>query len=135
MKTKVAVGILAVMGAVVFFHDSKPSKDELVQKSFDYAYDALESNLKDPGSLRTKDSTFHYHTTKEGDLAGAVCGMYNAKNSMGGYTGFNYYIVQVKVNNDGKSGITGELMAEGIDEYMFDASCKLFTKEYYPTKK
>lgn len=50
----------------------------------DFAKRSLESSLVDPSSVQYQD--VHRYTD------GTVCGKYNAKNSMGGYTGFEPFI-------------------------------------------
>lgn len=130
MKTKVAVGILIIIGGVLFFHKGKKSDDELMDTTYDYARTALKNKLKDPGSLKTKDLTFTGHRTNDGGMAGAVCGQFNAKNSYGGYGGFEYFIAQIKVDKEGKLANSGGVSFPGDNFSLF---CKLSAKNYFPS--
>jgi hypothetical protein len=60
----------------------------------------LKSNLKDPDSAQLKDVVFYYHGVrlKSGVLYPSVvrmCGLINAKNSYGGYTGYRSFASSV----------------------------------------
>lgn len=78
MKTdasRVSFGIAVLLGAVVLTGcDPQISRGK----------QALEARLKDPASVQYKDVVAYSENV--------VCGEYNAKNEMGGYTGFKRFI-------------------------------------------
>ncbi|ELY2798543.1 hypothetical protein SNN58_004590 [Cronobacter dublinensis] len=128
MKTKYAFLGLAIMGAIVFFHEDAKTDDELISFTYDYGREALRARLKDPNSLKTRNLTFRGHRTKDGGMAGAVCGEYNAKNSYGGYNGFAHFVAQVKVDNKGNFASSGGVY---FPTSMFDLICKVHASSYY----
>lgn len=56
---------------------------------------AFERQLKDPDSVKYRDVVVKLGamSDKYGRRADAVCGHYNAKNSMGGYGGYSIFVV------------------------------------------
>jgi len=128
MKTKYAFVILAIMGAIVFFHEDKKTDEELMDTTFDYARDVLRDELKDPASLKTKNLTFSGHRTEDGGMAGAVCEEYNAKNSYGGYNGFEHFVAQIKVDEKGKLANSGGV---SFPKAMFELVCKERGRSYF----
>ncbi|MFJ5503814.1 hypothetical protein ACIPUO_06330 [Pectobacterium carotovorum] len=72
----------------------KPNTDKVVS----VAESELSQYLVDPESAKFKDSIF-YPEKDVGytDQSGYVCGLVNAKNSFGGYTGFQPYYIHVLV--------------------------------------
>ena len=54
------------------------------------AVDAVLRRLKDPDSVRAWPAVLHY---ADGGQNLAVCGLINARNSFGGYTGDQFYLV------------------------------------------
>lgn len=128
MKTKYAFLGLAIMGAIVFFHEDAKTDDELISSTYDYGRDALRAELKDPNSLNTRNLTFRGHRTEDGGMAGAVCGEYNAKNSYGGYNGFAHFVVQIKVDDKGKFANSGGVF---FPKSMFELICKERASSYF----
>jgi len=123
MKTKVAVGILALMAGFALFDKDKLPEKELIQRAFKPVEVALAKTLKDPESLRTHDEKFRYKTYKDGWLVGAVCGRMNAKNSYGGYGSEQGYIGQVLIDpTNGKVQVGNVLLVSTFDLNMYCSS-------------
>ena len=74
------------------------------------AKDSIKSSLKDPDSVQFKE--LRVVTNTEGEKS--ICGFYNAKNSYGGYVGYEGF------NSDIKTGIIKSL--EGLNDYIL-AGC------------
>lgn len=66
------------------------------------AKEAIQRQLKDPGSVQFRDTTPFFKTLYNFGLAGkqeplwALCIEVNAKNSYGGYVGFEYWLVKFR---------------------------------------
>lgn len=53
---------------------------------------AIASDLKDPGSMQTRN--LKAYQTQDGERL--ICGEYNARNSFGGYTGFSPFYIRTR---------------------------------------
>jgi hypothetical protein len=89
------------------------------------------STLKDPESAKFKDTkaiTVMYH----GGRQTFICGMVNAKNSFGGYTGFQPYIFHIGNDQkiDGGIGDKGSISAKFVDQkwWKFDGDDACFSQ-------
>jgi hypothetical protein len=74
-----------------FAHAAEPAKD--YSKEIAFAKRALERGLKDPSSVQYRD--IRVVTKKTGTRT--ICGEFNAKNSFGGYVGFQSFAAEVAV--------------------------------------
>ena len=79
MRKSVAILLLVLWSVPLFAFDA----NTIVS-----AKRAIKDNLKDPKSVIFED-VFYSYTEKGGGIA---CGRFNAKNSLGGYTGFKRFI-------------------------------------------
>lgn len=86
-KTLLVLIALALAGC-------KPTDDKVIS----IAEKEMTQRLKDPGSAIFKESAF-YPDKESGsnESNGYVCGLVNAKNSFGGYIGFQPYYIHVSV--------------------------------------
>ena len=94
--------VSALTRSEVFFADNVPAK-EVKQK---YRV-ALEGRLLDPESLKTRSVKF-YHPSKDGRHITVVCGLFDGRNSMGGYGGYIPFIsngVRTKIGGQIRYGI------------------------------
>lgn len=91
MKIK---SIISALLCTVMLVGCKPSDNKVLS----IAETELASSLKDPDSAKFKD-TVYYPDEKNGpnESNGYVCGMVNAKNSYGAYTGFQPFYIHVAV--------------------------------------
>ena len=53
--------------------------------------EAVADTMKDPDSVKFRRMKF-YKPVKDGRRIIVLCGEFNAKNSMGGYTGYDYFV-------------------------------------------
>lgn len=65
--------------------------------AFAAAKAAVIGSLKDPDSAKLRDLRMVHLTGDKGSSIDAVCGFYNAKNSMGGFNGFSPFTYVAKV--------------------------------------
>lgn len=78
--------------------------------------EAVRSRLKDPRSAEFADIRVHRYVNLKGNSDWAICGMVNAKNSFGGYTGMTPFVylpdapasIQVYINH-GRSMSPGDV--------------------------
>lgn len=79
------------------------------------AQESIAAKMMDPSSVQFKDVAHYKVGEKKLD---AVCGIYNAKNTYGGYVGFRKFMVISDVTMLRKEGVT----AKYFDD-MWDATC------------
>lgn len=85
-----------LLASVVFIAGCESVSTTPIQSAPNFqriAEDAVRESMKDPESVRFKD-TYQAYQLSNGDVA--VCGEVNGKNSYGGYTGYTPYYVRIK---------------------------------------
>jgi hypothetical protein len=94
------------------------------------AKERLERDLKDPDSVRYRKIV----TVDEGRGASTVCGEFNARNSMGGYVGYQTFVVvdgdmtmiapATVTDDELRDGLTRPLSGNGEDPVFIWSFCK-----------
>lgn len=97
-------GIQATYGKVMYLTDNADEIVEAFKRDVEY-------DLKDPESAQYRDVfvLYEYNTSPN---SGYVCGLVNAKNSHGGYVGFETFSRRYNVESDGRILILGLLRQE-----------------------
>jgi hypothetical protein len=107
MKRFVAAVTLACVSSPLFAAPPTVAQKKLIEQ-------AVKEQLKDPDSAKFKHSDYHVDKTD-----GVYCGYVNAKNSYGGYTGFQTF--EVLSVADGKGfimiGVDGDGVMDKICHY------------------
>lgn len=80
LNKPIAIGAVVILGLGVLYIASSGSNNVLLAKA------AVESVLKDPSSVQYRNISEYYPAS--------VCGEFNARNAMGGYTGFKIFIFE-----------------------------------------
>lgn len=97
LKTMAAIGIAVAIGIGLLYFSFRESSNVALAKT------ALQSVLKDPSSIEYKNIREYYPAS--------VCGEYNAKNGMGGYTGFEFFLFEADKGRLEISPIPGRIQA------------------------
>ena len=88
---------------------SEPSESEMMARFQVLSKTKLEESLRDPGSAKYQDVAAH--RVSSGGFV--FCGMINAKNGFGGYTGFERFIASpVIVGTEGTVDGFGEVWSQ-----------------------
>lgn len=84
--------------------------------------DMVASQLKDKDSAKFRNVSFFEDKARssEKDHTGAFCGEVNAKNSFGGYTGYNRFTAVLHYTNGGTFGLSGLMIEEDSNRVLFD---------------
>lgn len=89
-----------VVACVFVFNAQASSKSrDLTPEEKAYVEKAVKATLKDPDSAQFKHTKL---VLSSDGVVDPYCGMVNAKNSFGGYSGYSVFFVGITNNKDGK---------------------------------
>lgn len=96
---KVLIAGVVVACVLAFSAQASSKSRDLTPEEKAYVEKAVKSTLKDPDSAQFKHAKL---VLSEDGVVDPYCGMVNAKNSFGGYSGYSVFFVGITNNKDGK---------------------------------
>lgn len=99
MRKIVIITLSIIFCAFTFNANALEKKRDLTNEEKIKVEEAVKQTLKDPDSAKFRHSKL---ILMDGSATSPYCGMVNAKNSYGGYTGYSIFFVGVTTNKSGE---------------------------------
>ncbi|TDB44104.1 MULTISPECIES: hypothetical protein [Photorhabdus] len=121
--------LFVICAGLVMLTGCSPTEGDAISK----AKQSVQDNLKDPNSAEFSDVIFYPDAIHADDvIQGYVCGLVNAKNSLGGYSGNKRFAVRVSLGRGrdviNNPVILGENVADNVKEMQKEAYKKACTE-------
>lgn len=100
-KVWIAMAVLG-LSPVVTFASSEHAKKAATPAQIAVIKGSMQDTLKDADSAKFRSVYLIKADVEDGSLAYDVCGEVNAKNSFGGYTGYQKFVASLFKGDDGK---------------------------------